>query len=296
MALIQATASTGTAQVADLFASEYISRVVRDVASEPIVGMNFVELVDLTGPDVHSYTYQVAIWNELEGAAAVSENDAAPQDALETDQVQITGDRVAIRTFVLYKNMKAIADVVTKAAERCTRAVRRNRHEAIMDLATSLSNSQGDATTENDLANWDLVMHNLRAQNHDDGPLVASLVPDAVRDLRQDLVANAAALFGATWGDRAATALQNKSPGMGVAWDGVTVYQSADLPVGDTTGWTNFVAVVGPQAAIEMPVWQQLTPFFQPDESRFGTWVGVSIIAEPGIAKNANARAFITRT
>ncbi|MBK8241624.1 MAG: hypothetical protein IPK74_39455 [Deltaproteobacteria bacterium] len=252
MALIQATAPTGTAQVADLFASEYISRVVRDVASEPIVGMNFVELVDLTGPDVNSYTYQVAIWNELEGAAAVSENDA--------------------------------------------RAVRRNRHETIMDLATSLSNSQGDATTENDLANWDLVMHNLRAQNHDDGPLVAGMVPDAVRDLRQDLVANAAALFGATWGDRAATALQNKSPGMGVAWDGVTVYQSADLPVGDTTGWTNFVAVVGPQAAIEMPVWQQLTPFFQPDESRFGTWIGVSIIAEPGIVKNANARAFITRT
>jgi len=110
------------------------------------------------------------------------------------------------------------------------------------------------------------------------------------------ITAGTAALFGATWGDRASTALQNKSPGAGVAWDGVTVFQSGDIPVGDTTGWTNFVCVTGPMAAIEMPVWQELLPFIQPDESRFGTWLGVSIIAEPGIVKNANARAFITRT
>jgi hypothetical protein len=66
--------------------------------------------------------------------------------------------------------------------------------------------------------------------------------------------------------------------------------------VGDTTGWTNFVVVAGPNAAIEMPVWQELTPFIQRDESRFGTWIGCSIIAEPGIVKNANGRRFITRT
>lgn len=296
MALIQSTQPTGTAQVTDLFASQYISRVVRDVASEPMIGMNCVNIVNLTGSDVNSYTYQVAIWNELTGAAVVAQNDAAPEDALETDQVQITGSRVAIRTFVLYVNDKAIADVATKAAERVTRAVRRNFHEQIVDLGASLSNSQGAATTENTLGNWDLVMHNLRAQNHDDGPLVSVMHPDAVRDLRADLMANAAALFGATWGDRAAGALQDKSPGMGVAWDGVTVYQSGDAPVGDTTGWTNFVAVVGPSAALEMPVWQELTPFMQPDESRFGTWIGCSMIAAPGIVKNDNARAFITRT
>lgn len=296
MALIQAVDPTTVTTVNDLFYSQYINRVVRDVASEPIIGMNFVEVVDLTGDDVNSYTYQVAIWNELTGAAAVADNDAAPEDSLTTDQVQIVGARYALRTFVLYNTGKAIVSVVTKAVERVTRAVRRNRHEAVLDLATSLTNTQGTNATVNDVANWDLVMHNLRAQDHDDGPLVAGLHDDAVRDLRADLIANMAALYGASWGDRASTALQNKSPGVGVAWDGVIVFQSGDMPVGDTTGWTNMVVVTGPNAAIEMPVWQELTPFQQPDESRFGTWIGTSIIGEPGIVKNANARAFITRT
>lgn len=296
MALIQATTPTGTAQVNDLFDTQYISRVVRSVASEAIVGMDFAKIVDLTGSDVNSYTYQVAIWNELTGVAMVAENDAAPEDALTTDQVQISGARYALRTFIEYKNAKAIVDVTTAAVERLTRAVRRNRAEAIIDLATSLSNSQGSAAVINDLANWDLVMHNFRTQNHDDGPLMAALHPDGVRDLRADLMANAAALYSASWGDRAAAALQNNSVGVGVAWDGVTVYTTSDVPVGDTTGWTNFVCVAGDMAAIEFAVWQELTPFYQPDESRFGTWVGVSIIAEPGIVKNDNARAFITRT
>lgn len=296
MALIQAVDPTTVTTVNDLFYSQYINRVVRDVAAEPIIGLNFCNVVDLTGDEVNSYTYQVAIWNELSGVAAVADNDAAPEDSLTTDQVQIVGARYALRTFVLYNTKKAIVDVTTKAAERVTRAVRRDRAADVLGLATSLTNTQGGNTVVNDVANWDLVMHNLRSQDHDDGPLVAGLHDDAVRDLRADLIQNMAALYGASWGDRASTALQNKSPGVGVAWDGVTVFQTGDMPVGDTTGWTNMVVVTGPQACIEMPVWQELLPFQQPDESRFGTWIGVSIIAEPGIVKNANGRAFITRT
>lgn len=296
MALIQATQPTGTSQVTDLFYTQYISRIVRDVANEPMVGLTAVNPVNLTGGDVNSYTYQVPIWNEMTGAAIVAENDAAPEDALETDQVQITGARVAIRTFVLDVTNRAVAPVVAKATERVTRAVRRFFHEQVLDLATSLSNSQGAATVENTLGNWDLVTHNLRAQNHDAGALNAYMHPDAVRDLRANLIAEAAGLFGATWGDRAANALQDKSPGAGVAWDGVTVYQSGDIPVGDTTGWTNFICVVGSEAALEMPVWQDIQPFVQPDNSRFGSWIGVSMIARAGIVKNDNARAFITRT
>lgn len=297
MAGIQPVDPTTRTTINDLFASEYITRLVRSVASEPIIGMNFVKIVDLTGdPAVNSYTYQVPILSEMSGADVVSFPDAAPEDALESSNVQITGSRVALRTMVANDTRIAVVSAVEAATERVTRAVRRQRHEAVMALATSLTNSQGSNSTENTLGNWDLVMHNLRAQNHDDGPLAACMDPDGVRDLRADLIANAAALFGATWGDRAANALQDKSPGAGVAWDGVTVYQSGDIPAGDTTGWTNFVCVVGEQAAIEMPVWQGLTPFVQEDQSRFGMWIGVSIISGVGIVKNDNARAFITRT
>lgn len=297
MALIQPTDPTTRTTINDLFASEYITTIVRSTASEPIVGMNFVKIVDLTGnPAVNSYTYQVPIFDEMGGAAVTSFPDAAPQDSLTTSSVQITGSRVALRTCIAWDTKIGVASAVDAAAERLTRAVRRQRHEAVMALATSMSNSQGSNATENTLGNWDLVMHNLRAQNHDDGPLVSAMDPDAVRDLRADLISNAAGLFGATWGDRAATALQNRSPGAGVAWDGVTVYQSGDVPAGDTTGWSNFVCVAGEMAAIEMPVWEQLTPYIQEDASRFGTWLIVSIISGVGIVKQDNCRVFITQT
>lgn len=297
MALIQATDPTTVTTVNDLFATEYTSRLVRDVAAEPIVGMDFANVIDLTGDEVNSYRYVVPIWNELTGVSAVVDNDAAAEDSLTTDQVAITGARYALRTFVLDNTGKAIVGVITKAIERLTRAVRRHRAESILDLAVSLTNTQGAATTVHDLANHDLVMHNFRSQDHDAGPIIMGLHDDAVRDLRADLISNAAALYGATWGDRAAGALQTTgSTSVGVAWDGITVYQTSDMPVGDTTGWTNMVVVTGELAAIEHPVWLPLTPFMQRDESRFGTWVGVSIISEPGIVKNANARNFITRT
>lgn len=297
MAFVQATDPTTVTTVNDLFYNQYISRLVRDVASEPIIGMEFVNIVDLTGAEVNSYTYSVDTWNELDNASAVADNDAAAEDSLTTDQVSITGARYAIRTFVLDNTSKGIVDVVTKAVERVTRSVRRSRHAAIMTLMTSLTNTQGSNAIVHDLGNHDLVMHNFRTQLVDEGPIVMGLNPDAVRDLRADLISNAAALYGATWGDRAAGALQTTGPtSQGVAWDGTTVYQTGDTPAGDTTGWTNFVVIAGPNAAIEMPVWQQLTPFIQRDESRFGTWIGCSIIAEPGIVKNANARRFITRT
>ena len=295
MALIQATNPTTVTTVNDLFASQYIGRLVRDVASEAIIGMNFCNVVPMP-PDAHSYTYQVDIWNEIDDATAVVDNEAAAESALTTDQVQIAGSRYARRTFVLYNTSRAIVSVVEKAVERVTRACRRRNHEATLALATSLTNTQGTAATVHDLANHDLVMHNFRTQDHDPGPIVMGLHDDAVRDLRADLVSNAAALYGATWGDRAAAALQNKEPGAGVAWDGITVYQTSDMPVGDTTGWTNMVVVAGELAAIEMPVWQELTAFQQPDESRFGVWIGCSIICEQGIVKNANGRKFITRT
>ena len=292
----QATAPSGTVQLTDIFDPVYINRVVRDVASEPIIGQSLVEVINLTGSEVSSYTYQSSIWEEMTGAAPVAENDAAPEDALETDNVQIDGDRVALSTFVLDKVEKAIVPAGNKALERLTKAVRRYFHEQILELFTSLTNSQGSNTVENDLANWDLVTHNFLIQNHDDGDLWVCFANDAWRDLRADLVANAAALFGAAFGDRAQQALQSRTVGQGVPWDGFTAYRSGDNPAGDTTGWTSALGVRGPNAAIEFPVWQDLKAEMQRDATRFGTWIVVSMIGEPGIIKNDNARAFITRT
>lgn len=291
-----ATTPTGTVSLSDLFMPFYINRRIREVASEPIIGQQIVEGIDQTGDDVNTYTYQSDIWEEMTGAAVVNEGDAAPEDALETDSVQIDGARVALSTFVNDASEKAIVKAGNKAIERLTKAVRRYFHEQILDLFTSLSNSQGTNAVVNDLANWDLVTHNFRIQHHDEGDLWVVFSEDAWRDLRADLLESASALFGAAFGDRAQQALQTRTIGAGTPWDGFTAYMSGDTPAGDTTGWTSALGVRGPDAAIEMPIWKNLTGAMQRDETRFGTWMVVSMIAEPGIIKQDNARAFITRT
>lgn len=292
----QATTPTGTVQLTDIFNPVYINMRVRDVASEPIIGQQLVEPINLTGSEVTSYVYQSDIWNEMTGAAVVAENDAAPEDALETDSVQIDGNRVALSTFIADATEKTIVPAGNKAIERLTRAVRRYFHEAILDLFTSFSNSQGTNATVFDLGNWDLLTHNFRLQNHDAGDLWALFANDAWRDMRADMLVNAAALFGAAFGDRAAAALQTRTVGQGVPWDGFTAYTSGDAPAGDTTGWTSAIGVRGPDAAIEMPIWQELRAEMQRDATRFGTWMVVSMIAQPGIIKQDNARAAISRT
>ena len=69
MALIQATNPTTVTTVNDLFYSQYISRVVRDVAREQLIGQEFVNVVDLTdeGISVQSSktggTRRTVAWN-----------------------------------------------------------------------------------------------------------------------------------------------------------------------------------------------------------------------------------------
>ncbi len=292
----QATTPTGTVSLTDLFEAFYINRRVRLAASAALIGQSIVSAIDQTGGDINSYTYQSDELLEMTGAAVVAENDAAPEDAMETDSVQIDGNRVALSTFVADATEKTIISTGDAAIERVTKAVRRFFHEQILGLFTSFSNSQGSNAVVNDLANWDLVTHNFRVQNHDEGDLWVVFAQDAWRDLRADLLANAAALFGAAFGDRAANALQTTSIGAGTPWDGYTAYMSENTPVGDTTGWTSALGVGGMDAIIELVVWQSIRAEMQRDATRFGTWIVGSMIAQAGIIKQANGRAFITRT
>ncbi len=291
----QATTPTGTVSLTDLFTPYNINRRVRLAASEALIGQSIVQAIDETASN--SYTYQSDVLLEMTGAAVVAENDAAPEDAMESDSIQIDGARVALSTFVADATEKAILAAAPAAVERVTKAVRRFFHEAILALFTSFTNSQGSNAVNNDLANWDLVTHNFRVQNHSESSdLWVVFAQDAWRDLRADLLANAAALFGTAFGDRAASALQTTTIGAGTPWDGFTAYMSGNTPAGDTTGWTSALGVRGLDAIIELVVWQSLRAEMQRDATRFGTWIVVSMIAQPGIAEQANGRAFITRT
>jgi hypothetical protein len=300
MAMIQATTPTTTATAQHLLNTEFISRLVRLAAMDPMVGLEIVKPVDLRAEykqGCNSYTYRITTIAEMSGAAVVTENNAAPEAALTSSASNISGVRRALRSFVTdLINDLGVIQVDENTLQNILHGIRNLDHQNILALFTSLTNTQGTNAIVHSLANWDLVTLNFRAQLFDPGPLWAVQRTTTSRDLRSDLISNAAGLFAASWGDRAQQALQTTRPGMGVPWDGYTVYESLDVPVGDTTGWTNAVGVGGDLAAIEHPVWQELKPFAQRDESRFGGWLGASKISGYGIAKQANARAFITRT
>lgn len=300
MALVQAVTPTTTTTASHLLNTEIISRLIRMAAMDPMVGLEIVKVVDLRSmfvEGVHSYTYRITTIAEMTGAAVIAENDAAPEAATTTSAATISGVRRGLRSFVLdLINDAGVIRVDQPTIQLITHAIRDLDHRNILALFTSLTNVQGNNAVNHNLANWDLVTLNFRTQNFDPGPLWCVQNSDASRDLRADLIANAAGLFATSWGDRAQQALMAQRPGMGVAWDGYTVYESNDTPIGDTTGWTNALGVGGDFGAIEHPVWQDMKPFVQRDESRFGGWFGESKISGYGIAKNANARAFITRT
>lgn len=299
MALTQATAPTTTTSLDESINSEYISRLLDHAAVDPTVG-EFILTEDHISPEVaNSFTYDLPSVNEFAGAAAVTENDAAAEEEMEESKITITGARIGLRSFVLDRTRAAIMRVANEVIMGLDHAIRDKLHKDALALFTSLSNSEGSNATTHTLSNHDGVMTNFLAQNYDPGQLWQVLHSDGLRDLRQDLATNAASLFGAAYGDRAANALKANQPGLGTLFDGILTFVSGDVPVGDTTGWTNAVGVGTPMdnfGGLLGVFWQEIMFEMQRDAGRFGTWMVASNIYGVGIRKNANARAFITKT
>lgn len=292
MALVQATEPTTTTQVAEVLDDSYISRLLETPAIDPLVGESIVRR-EVMGADVHSYTYEIVTRNQFTGAAIVTQNDAAPEESFDPTSATISGARRGLRGFVLDATRRTVISTANEVIFGLQLAVRDLIHRTILGLFTSISASAGNNATDNTLANWDVQTTAFRAALHDIGQLWAVLNPDGIRDLRTDLVTNAAALFGATWGDRAANALMNQTPGLGVPFDGFTIYESNDTPAGDTTGWTNAMGVIG---GLDLLIWDPLVIEMQRDASRYGTWLVAGTIVGVGIRNQKNLRAFITRT
>lgn len=294
MSLVAPGTPTTVSTVNDAINSEYITRMARDAARAPLVGELIIKPVVLP-PEATSYTYQVPIVDTMTGAAVVAVPNAAPEAALSTSVVTITGSRRGIRSFL----PDAVARVTTidsfnSTVRNLSYALRADIEEDVLAIFTSITATQGDNATTNDLANWDTATTAFRALNHDAGTLYAVLHPDQIAELRTDLATNAAALFGSSFGDRAHAALANTTPGLGTPFDGYTILESSRVPAGDTTGHTGALVVGGDLAAIEMPVWIGMTGATQRDESRWGTWIVLGVVMGVGLVKDDNAYAIVS--
>lgn len=293
MALTQATEPTTTSTATEIFNTEYISRLIEYAAEDPYVGERIV-MRTVLGAEATSYTYQIVTANQFTGAAAVTQNDAAVEESFNPTAATISAARIGLRAFLVRQaNMHGTISAGEEVVRGLVHAVRDDIHIDTLALFTSISASAGSNATNNTLSNWDTQTTAFRAGNHDNSPLWCVMNPDAVRDLRSDLVTNAAALFGSAWGDQAARALMNQTPGLGVSFDGFTVHESANTPAGDTTGWTN---AMGTMRGLELVVWDPLMIKVQADESRYGDWFVAGTIVGIGIRAQKNLRAFITQT
>jgi uncharacterized protein YbaA (DUF1428 family) len=299
MSLTQATLPTGRVQLNDVYNTEYITRAFRDASTDPLIGQRIVKAVPLD--ESESYTYQVPIYSEIDSTliTTVAANAAAPEAAMTTDQAQITGARRALRMFVLDETANKVRRTADVAIRKLRHAHRDFWHRAIMDLFPNITNDGGSVpgtnATNNTLSNWDSVTGAFRAQNPDPGPLWSVMSRSANRDLRADLVTNAASLFGTAFGEQARDALASNEPGVFKTFDGYMQYESGDVPAGDTTGFTCAVGVAGEEAAMEFVQWGGAQVELQRDAARFGTWIVTNLIAGVGIVKQANTYAYIVR-
>lgn len=299
MAMTAPNTPTTPTTLNDTVSAVYISRYARDAAVDPLIG-ELIAYPFLVPPDVGSFTFQVPLIDEMTGAATVSIPNAAPEAALTSNNAQITSARIALRSFVADDTLRVSSlgpqDTANRVIKGLSHNVRDFVHQGVLGRFTSITATQGDASTIMDLANLVSITGSFQTQNHDLGPMWITMHTDQLADFRADLVANSAGIFASTFGDSAhRAALDTTVPGLMTTWGGYSLYASANVPVGDTSGWTGAVGVGGEMGGLKMPIWISLTGAMQRDEARFGTWMVISIHVGYGIEKQANLRSFISR-
>lgn len=296
MAMINPVDATTRTSVDSVYNTEYITRQWRETARDPMIGAGLAKMVDLTLEEANSLLYEVPIVAEMTGVAAISGTDAAPEDSLATTTAQITCALYGLRSFVKDNTRSKVMAVGSEVQRQILRAHQDYVHRLILALISSISSSSGSNSTNFTLAVWDAHTQAHRAGLITPGSLWAALNPDQNRDLRADLVTSAAALLGSSYGERAADALKDPVAGLMRQFDGYTIYETNDTPVGDTTGWTGALGVGGEDAGIELVMMEDLTPELQRDAGRVGTWIVGHMIVGAGIVKQSQLRAMISRT
>jgi hypothetical protein len=291
------SAPTGLTQLAEVINTEYISRQIELAAIDPLIGERIVMRTVLDPAVVNSYTYQIVTGNEMTGAAVVTPHNEAPEDAWEPTSDTISGVRIGLSSFVPDSSRVTIVNTANAVIAGLTHAVRDMVHDDILDLFANADNSAGDATTEFDLAFWAAQTIAFNSQLPDPGERHAVLHAQQQTELRADLMSSAAALFGASWGDRAAAGLGTTQVGAGVPFDGYNMHIALDVPAGDTTGHTAALLVRndGGHSALELVVWEPLSIAMKDERRRYGTWLVAGAILGVGIRSQKNLRALITQ-
>lgn len=286
-----------TATIVDNFLAHFLNEFVRFANDEPLVGLRIVfEFTDGMGENSHVHQFNQR--SPLVGVAVVPEADKAPEAISSLTPGQITGDQFGLMTFIVDKaaNVSIQREHEVNVVQ-LRMAWRQFWHTEVLSLFTGITKTSGDNATTNDLQNWDFVTAEFRNDNVIAGPRWAVLNKDAVRDLRRNIRESAAALYSTPMVEANARAVTNTTPGLGVAFDGYTLYESNDTPPGDTTGHTNALGILaGEQSGLEMDIYARSKVDIQFEKTRYGRWQIIGGILGVGIRTQESLRKFITKT
>lgn len=277
--------------------SELISRAIARAVSEPYVWRLCTFAVDLTGANTATYAHP--IFARLSAAAAHTETDEVSSAEITRTQATISTAEYAKATFLGDRAQRlSIANEMMVAAERLADACMRKMDFDVLTLASSMTNTQGDNSTNNTVVNFNSVISNFRVQigSSSARPVMVMSAP-AIRDLHEDAATNAAAIYGSLVGVQLHEATAGVNQGVRRQFGGVEFVETSAVVAGDTSGKANFITLVGGQAesALITPIGKDISPEVGRVAERIGSWLVYSFEFGAGIVDQNRCRKFITR-
>lgn len=287
------TATTATHHIN----SEIIQTAISHAVREPYVWRVFTFSPNLVGANTAQYAHPIIA--RLTASAAFTETDEVSSAELTRTQATITTAEYAKATFLGDRAKRlSIGNEEAIAARELVDACMRKIEFDALTLATSMTNTQGGATTINTVVNFNSVIANFRVQigSSSARPVMVMSAP-AVRDLNEDAATNAAAIYGSLIGVQLHQATEGVNQGLRRPFGSIDLVETAGVVAGDTTGKANFITLVGgaTDTALMVPIGKDITAEVGRVAERIGAWLVVSHEHGAGIVDQNRCRRFITR-
>ena len=227
--------------------SEAIEASLAYAVSTPEIYDLVTRRKDLTG--LNSYVWTVPIYSKVAAAASVADGAEPAPVALANTQAQVTAAMYMQHAFIGFQSRGVtVIDEMQVALNRMVDAVRLKIDTDVLALATSITATQGNASTENTFDNFVSAGSAFSALSKNSYGIYV-MHADAVRDLKADLVGTA--MMGSDAGVKQFADLNTGRQGAKMfSLGGFGILESDRMPVGDTTGWTNMIVEAGPQGAL----------------------------------------------
>jgi hypothetical protein len=296
MAVVPQATTTTTA--ASTIYDEYISEISRATLGRiPVVYPLGVLRVPLLGKNSNQYDHNLR--DEIGVATTLAETDEVTSTEITRSAASVSTATKAKSTFISKQNnRRSLWPEMANAAQELTSACARAIDADFLALASGFSSPIGNNATNHTVANLVTLFTAWRARvgSTMERPLIV-MHGDAMRDLQLDAVSNAAAWFGAPAGIELNDATNAINQGVVATFNGVDMVSTDNIPVGDTTGWSNMMIARGNlEAAIAMPFEQEIQLETWYEAKRQGWWVIATVDYGVGEVNDLAGQTFITRT